>query len=45
MKKIIAVVVLASFVMIGLSACSGRQGCPAMSDSYKYSGRSRGVWR
>lgn len=45
MKKLIAAVLLASFVVIGLSACSGRMGCPAMSDSYKYSGRSRGVWK
>jgi hypothetical protein len=45
MKKLIAGLILVSFVVIGLSACSGRQGCPAMSDNYKYSGRNRGVWR
>lgn len=45
MKKVIAALILLGFITIGISSCSNRIGCPGMSDSYKYSGKSKGVWR
>jgi hypothetical protein len=45
MKKLIAAIILGAFVMIGISSCSSRQGCPGVADSYKFRGNNRGVWR